>query len=56
MTDDQGQVEATRHGRVLVLELTRKGEGNRLTRQMGKQAVIHLEAARANKADRCFCV
>jgi len=50
-SDDQGQVEATRHGRVLVLQLTRKGNGNvnRMTQQMGEQAAIHLEAARSNR-------
>ena len=49
MSGDQGQVEASRHGRVLVLQLTRKGNGNRVTQQMGEQAVIHLEAARSNR-------
>lgn len=49
MTEDQGQVEASRHGRVLVLQLTRKGNGNRVTQKMGEQAVIHLEAARSNR-------
>lgn len=38
MTEDQGQVEASRHGRVLVLQLTRKGNGNRVTQKMGEQA------------------
>ena len=47
--DDPGTVEASRHGRVLVLRLTRKGNGNRLTQQMGEQAVAHLEAARSNR-------
>jgi enoyl-CoA hydratase/carnithine racemase len=49
MTDDLGQVEASRQGRVLVLQLTRRGNGNRLTQQMGEQAVIHLEAARGDR-------
>ena len=49
MSDDQGVVEASRQGRVLVLQLARKGNGNRMTRKMGEQAVIHLEAARSNR-------
>ena len=53
--DDPGQIEASRHGRVLVLQLTRKGNGNRMTQQMGEQAVIHLEAARTNR-DISGCV
>jgi len=48
-SDDQGQVEASRHGRVLVLQLTRKGNGNRMTQKMAEQAVAHLEDARGNR-------
>ena len=50
MSDDQGQVEASRQDRVLVLQLTRKGNGNRLTQAMGERAVAHLEAARSSRA------
>jgi len=49
VTEDPGQVDASRHGSVLVLQLTRKGNGNRVTQKMGDQAVIHLEAARADR-------
>jgi len=49
VTDDPGQVDASRHGRVLVLQLTRRGKGNRVTQWMAGQAAAQLEAARANR-------
>jgi len=49
VTGDLGQVETSRHGRILVLQLTRKGNGNRMTQQMGEQAVAHLDAARVDR-------
>lgn len=51
MTDnDQGRLESSRQGSILVLQLTREGNGNRVTQTIAGQLVRALESARTERA------
>lgn len=49
-TSDQGRVVSMRNGSVLILELTREGNGNRITQKIAEELVSALEAARTERA------
>lgn len=47
--NDQGHIETAREGSVLVLRMTRVGNGNRMTQKMSEALVARLEEAREDR-------